>query len=70
VNELQQWHVGELLLVEPNIKELPMRISNARLVPYADALEESDVTVILVDHKEFNTLSFTGDFIVDTKGVI
>lgn len=70
VNELQEWHKGELLLVEPNITKLPCDMPKARLVSSVTALSESDVVVILVNHKEFYDLKFKGNFIVDTKGIM
>lgn len=45
----------QILAVEPNIKELPLRLQdkNVSLVCLNQALEEADVVVILVKHKEF-----------------
>jgi len=46
----------EILAVEPNIKELPQVLQNrknVKLVSLNEALEEADVVVVLVKHKEF-----------------
>ena len=45
----------QILAVEPNIKELPLRLQdkNVSLVCLNQALEEADIVVILVKHKEF-----------------
>lgn len=65
----------QILAVEPNVSELPKRLKgfdNVELVNYTDALEQSDVIVLLVDHKEFKELSseqLTGKAVVDTKGL-
>ncbi|WP_279144061.1 UDP-N-acetyl-D-mannosamine dehydrogenase [Helicobacter pullorum] len=45
----------QILAVEPNIKELPLRLQdkNVSLVCLNQALEEADIVVILVKHREF-----------------
>ena len=55
----------ELLLVEPNIHALPAKITEGTLTDQAIALEQADVKVILVKHREFkslgaNVISFVG----------
>ncbi|WP_062038015.1 UDP-N-acetyl-D-mannosamine dehydrogenase [Corynebacterium simulans] len=65
----------QILAVEPNVSELPKRLKgfdNVELVSYTNALEQADVIVLLVDHKEFKELSsaqLTGKAVVDTKGL-
>ncbi|KPH53623.1 UDP-N-acetyl-D-mannosamine dehydrogenase [Helicobacter pullorum] len=51
----------QILAVEPNIKELPLRLQdkNVSLVCLNQALEEADVVVILVKHKEFVNIQNT-----------
>ncbi|XID75575.1 UDP-N-acetyl-D-mannosamine dehydrogenase [Alkanindiges sp. WGS2144] len=46
----------ELLLVEPNIDELPEKIARSHLVNLEDALAAADITAVLVSHKEFKNL--------------
>lgn len=66
----------QILAVEPNVSELPKRLKgfdNVELVSYNDALDEADVIVLLVDHKEFKALAndkFEGKNVVDTKGLL
>jgi len=33
------------------------------------AIEEADIHLMLVDHKEFKNSEFSSDFIIDTKGI-
>ncbi|MGP5620631.1 UDP-N-acetyl-D-mannosamine dehydrogenase [Corynebacterium casei] len=64
-----------ILTVEPNITELPKRLKgfdNVQLVNYRFAIDQADVLVLLVDHKEFKDLpiSTVGEkTIIDTKGL-
>lgn len=55
----------EILLVEPNINELPAKITAGTLVSLEHAISEADVIAELVKHNEFadlqvNQLSFVG----------
>jgi UDP-N-acetyl-D-mannosaminuronic acid dehydrogenase len=65
--------IGEVLVVEPNIKTLPKALAEkgAQLVKLDEALEKANTIVALVDHKEFkkfsaNTLSTK--VVIDTGG--
>lgn len=66
-------HPGPVLAVEPNIEELPSKLTGSlALKSIEEALAETDVIVLLVDHKEFreipkSTLARTN--VVDTRGV-
>jgi UDP-N-acetyl-D-mannosaminuronic acid dehydrogenase len=67
-------HPGCVLAVEPNIRALPVTlVGNNLVLKDADqALAESDVLVLLVDHKEFNSIPVAAlgeRKIVDTRGV-
>lgn len=70
---IASWHSGETLVVEPNIHQLPKKLEgHCQLSTRDAALQQADVLVMLVDHKEFKAIS--GDdiqqsWIVDTKGV-
>lgn len=70
---IAQWHKGEMLVVEPNIHQLPKKLDGlCQLATLDDALARADVLVMLVDHNEFKGIK--GDavqqqYIVDTKGV-
>ncbi|AOM41621.1 UDP-N-acetyl-D-mannosamine dehydrogenase [Xenorhabdus hominickii] len=68
-----QWHAGQTLVVEPNVHELPNSLKGlTELMDVTKALEEADVILMLVDHKQFKAID--GDaikqkWVVDTKGV-
>lgn len=66
-------HPGKVVAVEPNIKTLPEKFStNVQLLSIEAAMDEADIFVLLVDHKEFKNLlnhSFGNDkIIIDTRG--
>lgn len=53
-------NLGELLIVEPNIKELPKAIAGskaARLVHLDEALRKADIVALLVGHRQFRRVS-------------
>jgi UDP-N-acetyl-D-mannosaminuronic acid dehydrogenase len=52
VKALQAAGVGELRVVEPNLREHP----HFRLFPLEEALADADIVVILVAHKEFKRI--------------
>ncbi|MBD2811736.1 UDP-N-acetyl-D-mannosamine dehydrogenase [Xenorhabdus sp. Vera] len=68
-----QWHVGQTVAVEPNVHELPKSLKGlVELLDVGQALEEADVLLMLVDHRQFKAIG--GDaikqkWVVDTKGV-
>ncbi|MCS2159767.1 UDP-N-acetyl-D-mannosamine dehydrogenase [Scandinavium sp. H11S7] len=70
---IADWHSGETLVVEPNVHQLPKKLTDkATLVSLDDALHDADVLVMLVDHKQFKAVngdSIKQTFVVDTKGV-
>lgn len=55
VEELAGTFEGKLLLVEPNIEELPERLRDHMKVELEFALENADVLVLLVAHREFRS---------------
>ncbi|MEX3513709.1 MULTISPECIES: UDP-N-acetyl-D-mannosamine dehydrogenase [unclassified Corynebacterium] len=63
------------LVAEPNVDELPKRLKgfdNAQLTEYTQAIDDADVILLLVDHKEFKNLDaqlLDGKEVVDTKGI-
>lgn len=63
----------DVLAVEPNISNLPDSVShNVRLVNVRDAIQEADIIVILVDHKEFKHITknqLKEKLIIDTRGI-
>lgn len=67
-------HPGCVLAIEPNIEELPAKLAGTKLVLKSldQALAESDIFVLLVDHKVFKDVpvaALRGRKIVDTRGV-
>ena len=67
--------IGEVLAVEPNIKELPDRLLNkgVTLLGVNEALERANTIVILVDHKPFIRIpkeKFSTKMVVDTRGLL
>ena len=71
---LLESNVGEILLVEPNIKQLPNKHAkhSARLTPLPKALEQANILVVLVDHKQFKTLhpaDVATKVVIDTRGI-
>lgn len=67
-----EWQV---MAVEPNVTELPPVLSNMRNTTYSTvdaAIEEADVLVVLVDHKEFKAVDphrVADKNVIDTKGL-
>lgn len=50
---------NRLLVVEPNIDDLPSALkgrNNVKLVSLYEALEQADIVLVLVKHKEFKGL--------------
>lgn len=52
---LAKKYPGQVVAVEPNVEQAPAKLNTAdvALVGYKDALEQANVFVLLVDHKEF-----------------
>jgi UDP-N-acetyl-D-mannosaminuronic acid dehydrogenase len=75
VQQLADSNIGDILAVEPNIKQLPAKMqgSNIELVTLETALEKANVIVVLVDHKQFKAadkMQFATKVVIDTRGVI
>lgn len=67
--QISELHRGSLLMVEPNIEQLPSMFSTHSLVDYNIAINKADIHVLLVDHKPFKALKPASGLIVDTKGI-
>ena len=70
--QLLQDNIGEILLVEPNIKKLPAKLANynAELTTLNQALEKANILVVLVDHKQFKSLQPADvTVVIDTRGI-
>ncbi|GHX69625.1 UDP-N-acetyl-D-mannosamine dehydrogenase [Vibrio cholerae] len=62
-------HRGKVIVVEPNIHQLPSSLESVELVTFEAAKVSADIHVLLVDHKEFKAGSFDSPYLVDTKGI-
>ncbi|MEE1617854.1 UDP-N-acetyl-D-mannosamine dehydrogenase [Brachybacterium sp. J153] len=66
---------GQVLVVEPNIDELPKEFagkSNVELATLEDAVERADIVLVMVDHdpfKEFDRSTLQEKVVIDTKGL-
>lgn len=68
-SSIAKLHSGKVLAVEPNITDLP-RDLNLELVSHQLALDEADILILLVDHKEFKGLMpKKSSIVIDTKGI-
>jgi UDP-N-acetyl-D-mannosaminuronic acid dehydrogenase len=76
VEQLAQSEGMELFVVEPYIKELPASLalfSSVQLMGLKNALLNSDIVLILVEHRQFKDIdssSLMAKFVIDTKGLI
>ncbi|EHD19709.1 MULTISPECIES: UDP-N-acetyl-D-mannosamine dehydrogenase [Brenneria] len=70
---IAQWNTGATLVVEPNVKQLPAALAGpVTLVDTNTALQQADVLVMLVDHRQFRAISpddIKQNWVIDTKGV-
>src|SRR5690606_5473520 len=71
---LQEEIDAQVMFVEPNIEELPPRLSAARLMDIAVAREEADILLVLVGHRSFQYLADTplrpNQSIIDVVGLL
>ena len=62
-------------VVEPNVDSLPDRLAahkNIELAEFTKAIEDADVVVLLVDHREFVGVDqdlLNGKTVIDTRGI-
>ena len=75
VERLAADKVGELLVVEPNLKRLPESLTGHAHVKHTelrDALALADIVVLLVDHRQFKRIDpeiLKPKITIDTRGV-
>jgi UDP-N-acetyl-D-mannosaminuronic acid dehydrogenase len=72
---LSQKNVGEIVVVEPNIRDLPIELNQAgvTLVSMDKALEMANIITVLVDHKQFKEVDKTllaKKIVIDTRGIL
>lgn len=59
-NKLSFIHPGKILAVEPNVNSLPTLLADKVILKDMNAaLAESDIILLLVDHKEFKSIELT-----------
>lgn len=74
VETLAAEKVGEILVVEPHVRELPKSLrefTGVRKAELAEALAEADVIVLLVDHRQFLRIDrqiLDLKVVIDTQG--
>jgi UDP-N-acetyl-D-mannosaminuronic acid dehydrogenase len=75
VEMLEREKVGRILVVEPNARQLPPTLSASDCVlryELEPALSAADIVVVLVDHKQFQTVdrkTLDGKVIIDSRGI-
>jgi len=75
VEALAKEQIGELLVVEPNLAQLPVGLADTpqvRLAELRDALAQADIVVLLVDHRQFKRIDrelLKPKIVIDTRGV-
>lgn len=70
VKEICLYHKGDIIVVEPNIKELPKSIKETKLCLLKEAIDHADVHVMLVDHDDFKGLEIkVNGALIDTRNV-
>lgn len=69
VRQLQKETIGELLICEPNIE----KHADLTLHSLSDCIEQADIVLLLVDHREFKALKpadLNEKILIDTRGAI
>jgi UDP-N-acetyl-D-mannosaminuronic acid dehydrogenase len=66
ISKILQTQFDNLLVVEPNIQQH----ADFTLVNYNDAVEQADILVLLVKHREFIELELDGKQVLDFCGVL
>ena len=61
-----------MVVVEPHVKDLPEKLrGKCNLLSAENAVEVADIVVLLVDHKDFKSLSrpvLAEKIVIDTRG--
>ena len=71
----EKWPEKNILVAEPNVNELPERLTayqNVQLVDASHAISSSPVVAVLVDHTPFKSIeksALEGKNVVDTRGM-
>ena len=62
----------DLLAVEPHVDVLPENLSGIQKADLEDAVNRSDIIVLLTDHSQFKQMDkalLAGKTIIDTRGI-
>jgi UDP-N-acetyl-D-mannosaminuronic acid dehydrogenase len=73
LNEIIAFHSGPILVVEPNLEKLPSSIEkNTQLCSVEQALSETTIALLLVDHKTFKSIkvkNYPDILTIDLRGI-
>jgi UDP-N-acetyl-D-mannosaminuronic acid dehydrogenase len=75
VEKLAAQHDGEILIVEPNISELPSSLKNQQNTKYCEyeqAVQQAETVIVLTDHSEFREADkslLKNKKVIDTRGI-
>ena len=67
--QIYEFHSGQVLLVEPNVEELPNSFEKRAPDDFSEALAFADIHVLLVDHDAFKSAVPKQGEIIDTRGI-
>jgi len=67
---VNDFHSGQLVVIEPNISTLPAALSGAHLADLSQGFGSGDIHVLLVNHREFSGLDFSSIKNVSTFAVV
>lgn len=68
---LRTTHPGPVVLVEPNVDNLPASLEGLDLLTQEQALARAHIVLLLVDHRQFRSLSALPEkcLVIDTRGI-
>ena len=69
VKDIASLHKGHLIVVEPNVNQLPHTLTNIELCNLDSAFKKADIHILLVDHFEFKKEAPSTGIVIDTKGI-
>ncbi|MDC0196499.1 UDP-N-acetyl-D-mannosamine dehydrogenase [Gammaproteobacteria bacterium] len=75
IKSLAAKHLGPILVVEPNIPDLPPYLSSKKNIKYClydQAIQDADTVIVLTDHKEFKNIDLSrldNKMVIDTRGI-
>jgi len=67
--EIIKIHAGSVLLIEPNIGELPLDLEGGEFCSFSEGFARAEIHLLLVDHSEFKNLRPSCGEIIDTRGI-